>query len=126
MSTPILVANGASLELLPEATWRAGLEDQVPPLMKDRLAFMTPEHHRIRRNAVREIVRTGNAVATDVLAELSGLDESSALEILGDLERNLLFLVRDSNGDVSSAFPVSADKTPHRLTFSTGERLHGA
>jgi len=46
--------------------------------------------------------------------------------ILDDLERNLFFLVRDARGDVSWAFPVTAEKTPHKLTFNTGERPHAA
>ena len=45
---------------------------------------------------------------------------------LAELERRLFFLVRNEEGAVSWAFPVTVDKTPHRLTFSTGERLHGA
>jgi hypothetical protein len=47
-------------------------------------------------------------------------------EILDDLERNLFFLVRNAAGAVSWAFPVTADRTPHKLTISTGERLYGA
>ncbi len=126
MSTPVLTAKRGALDRLPEATWRAGLAAQVPALMTDRLAFMSPEHHRVRRNAVREIIRTGEPVPPEALSERSGLDQESTLEILDDLERRLLFLVRNSEGKVSSAFPVSADATPHRLTFSTGERLYGA
>jgi len=46
--------------------------------------------------------------------------------ILTDLEKNLFFLVRDPEGNVSWAFPVTTSETPHRLTFSTGEKIFGA
>jgi hypothetical protein len=46
--------------------------------------------------------------------------------VLDDLQRHLFFLVRDSNGEVSWAFPVTSDRTPHHLDFSSGEKLWGA
>jgi len=46
--------------------------------------------------------------------------------LLDELERNLFFLVRNGAGDVNWAFPVTSDRTPHRLRFDTGERIFGA
>jgi len=46
--------------------------------------------------------------------------------ILDELERNLFFLVRNGQGAVSWAYPVTVDDTPHHLTFSTGEQLYAA
>ena len=51
---------------------------------------------------------------------------TEAAEIVADLEKNLFFLVRNQAGDVSWAFPVTSDATPHRLTFSTGEHTFAA
>jgi hypothetical protein len=34
--------------------------------------------------------------------------------------------VRNGRGEVSWAFPVTAEKTAHELRFSTGERCHAA
>lgn len=126
MTAQILVAKGQSLESMPESGWRETLAEQVPPLMEQRLAFMSAEHHRVRREAVREIIRTGEPVTPEALVRLADLDHATVERILADLARNLLFLVRNAEGAVSAAFPVSADATPHRLTFSTGERLYGA
>ena len=47
-------------------------------------------------------------------------------EILAELEERLFFLVRDENGHVSWAFPVTVEETPHRLSFSTGEHIYAA
>jgi hypothetical protein len=46
--------------------------------------------------------------------------------ILEELERNLFFLVRNEQGAVSWAYPVTVDHTPHHLTFTTGEQLYAA
>ncbi len=46
--------------------------------------------------------------------------------ILEELERKLFFLVRNDQGAVTWAFPATVETTPHKLTFSTGERLYGA
>jgi hypothetical protein len=60
-----------------------------------------------------------------ISAELN-LSISKTIEILDELEKNLFFLVRNEQGDVTWAFPVTADKTRHRMTFSTGERINAA
>jgi hypothetical protein len=46
--------------------------------------------------------------------------------ILDDLEKKLTFLFRNEEGAVAWAYPVTVDKTPHHLTFSTGEQLYAA
>jgi hypothetical protein len=47
-------------------------------------------------------------------------------DILQDLEKHLTFLVRDEQGRVVWAYPVTVEKTPHRITFGSGERLYAA
>jgi len=46
--------------------------------------------------------------------------------ILVDLEKYLFFLVRNGQGEVTWAYPITVEKTPHALTFSSGERLYAA
>jgi hypothetical protein len=46
--------------------------------------------------------------------------------LLDDLRKHLFFLVLDPAGKVSWAFPVTAEKTPHRLRFSSGEMIFAA
>jgi len=38
----------------------------------------------------------------------------------------MTFLFRNKEGEVVWAYPVTVDKTPHHLTFSTGEQLYAA
>jgi hypothetical protein len=54
------------------------------------------------------------------------MEEGRVIEILDELERRLIFLFRPGGRDVVWAYPVTAEPTPHKLTFSSGERLWAA
>lgn len=122
----LLIGAGDSITSIPEADWKAQLT-KVPASMAVRLAFMTPEHHLVRDFAVRELPReNGRAIPIERLATTIGLPLPRVREIVAELERNLFFLVRNQDGEISWAFPVTRDRTPHGLRFSTGERTYGA
>ena len=95
---------------------------QIPKVLR----FMTEDHHQVRYFVVRELPRIGKPIPPDFIAEKLNLSFSQTTEILDELEKNLFFLARNKNGEVLWAFPVTADKTPHQLTFSTGERISAA
>jgi hypothetical protein len=38
----------------------------------------------------------------------------------------MTFLFRNEHGAVEWAYPVTAARTPHRVAFSTGERINAA
>jgi hypothetical protein len=89
--------------------------------MNDLLAFFTPEHHAVRNFAVRELPRAqGSPLRASVIPV------PRVVELLDDLEKRLFFLVRNAKGEVTWAFPVTCERTPHRLLFSTGEQIYGA
>jgi hypothetical protein len=94
--------------------------------MDDRLAFMAPDHHAVRNFVVMELPRAGRPLRADEIAQGVRLPLGQVHQLLADLEKHLFFLVRNAAGEVSWAFPVTADPTPHQLTFSTGERISGA
>jgi hypothetical protein len=90
------------------------------------LGFMTPDHRRVHHYVVRELPRSGGPLGPDAVAEGLGLPLDRVSTILEDLERHMTFLVRNAEGRVTWAYPVTVDPTPHRITFSTGERLFAA
>jgi hypothetical protein len=93
----------------------------------DVLAFMTPQHHAVRNFVVRELPRNhGRQLSPTEIARALGLDARMTVQLLDDLEKHLFFLVRDGRGDVNWAFPVTSQRTPHALRFSTGEQIFGA
>ena len=125
MEQTVLRGRGREITGIPRATWAEELA-QAPARIKTRLDFMSEEHHKVRYHVVQELPRHGGPLEPAAIAKNLGLALPRVGEILDELERKLFFLVRDEGGAVSWAFPVTAVETPHRLVFSTGERLHGA
>jgi hypothetical protein len=125
MEQTVLRGRGREITRIPRSTWAEELA-QAPAGIKARLDFMSEEHHKVRYHVVEQLPRHGRPLEPEAIADNLGLALPRVREILDELERKLFFLVRDEGGAVSWAFPVAAVETPHRLVFSTGERLHGA
>ena len=125
MKENVLMRKGHEFIEMPKKTWEQHLA-QAPQDYAKILNFMTEEHHLIRHFVVRELPEIGKPIPPELISDKLKLPLSRTAKILDDLERNLFFLVRNERGEVSWAFPVTADKTPHQLTFSTGERLNAA
>lgn len=125
MSEHVILGKGDRFEKLPQEAWKKHvvMESQHIPAVLD---FMTDEHHLVRNLVVKKIARTGSPVSPAEISETLSLPQTKVSDLLDDLEKNLFFLVRDSAGDVSWAFPVTAENTPHKLTFDTGEKLNAA
>ncbi|MGD9052570.1 MAG: hypothetical protein PVI38_07375 [Desulfobacterales bacterium] len=110
---------------IPTELWQQHVQRTAKEIPKV-LGFMTENHHRVRYFVVRELPRIGGPIPPEVIAKELNLSFSKTTEILDELEKNLFFLVRNEKGEVLWAFPVTADSTPHRLTFSTGENINAA
>jgi hypothetical protein len=125
MKENVLLSAGQMFTEIPRETWEQHVE-QTPKDIAKTLSFMTKAHHLIRNFVVRELPRIGKPLSPELISAELNLPLSKTVEILDELEKNLFFLVRNEHGEVTWAFPVTADKTPHRMTFSTGERLNAA
>ena len=125
MSDTILVGHKKQISHIPAKTFAQHLA-QVPQHADHRLAFMTPVHHQVRYFVVKELPIRGRPLEPETVGQALDLSLAQTLDILADLEKNLFFLVRNEQGAVSWAFPVTAEPTPHRLNFRSGERLYGA
>lgn len=125
MSATILTADGTTIGSMPREVWEGELRG-APEAMKHRLAFMTADHHRVRRFAVAELPRRGQAISIDSIASALSLPGDRVATIVAELERALFFVVRTKGASVSWAFPVTVDETPHALTLSTGGRCFAA
>ncbi len=93
---------------------------------RSSLAFMSPDHHRVRDLAVVELPRAGAPLPPELFAKRLALPLDRVAQILDDLERHMTFLFRNGTGAVTWAYPVTVDPTPHRVTFSTGEHIYAA
>lgn len=121
MEDKILIGRGKRMVKAPERDWREGLAS-APEFFGARLGFMTRDHHRIRNFTVAELPRNhGKALQPEDISRKLRLPLDRVSGALDDLERNLFFLVRNSAGAVSWAFPVTVEQTPHRVRFRSGE-----
>jgi len=125
MGGQILVGVGQEIHAVQDGDFLESLES-LPSRMASRLAFMSREHHMVRDFAVREMPRHDRPLSPSHIARATGLSLPGVSAVLADLEKNLFFLVRDREGNVSWAFPVTTFPTRHRLAFSTGEHTSAA
>ena len=125
MNETLLLSRNGGLIPFPCAVWKSHLA-QAPAHAQTRLSFMTPAHHRLRYFVVRELPRLGAPLPPELLARRLDIPLPEVVRLLDDLERRLFFLVRNEQGAVAWAYPVTAEPTPHRLTFSSGERFYAA
>jgi hypothetical protein len=90
------------------------------------LGFMSDEHHCVRNFVVTELPRAGVPLPPKVIARALSLSRDQVDPILDDLEKHMTFLFRDEQGAVEWAYPATVADTPHRVSFSTGERTRAA
>ena len=126
MKDVILVGRGDKILEVPADTWREHL-DLARTRSGTRLSFMSDNHHLVRNFVMRELPRnSGKPLSPEDIAQRLSLPLSTIITILEDLEKHLFFLVRNDAGEVSWAFPVTSERTPHRLNFSSGEHIFAA
>lgn len=92
----------------------------------NRLSFMSADHHKVRDWVVLELPRYGSPIPPEEISMKLGISLPRTLEILDDLEKRMTFLFRNPDGEVTWAYPVTAEPTPHRIEFSTGEQIYAA
>jgi hypothetical protein len=125
MGEKILLGKEQQILEIPEATWKQHLT-QISQHSQSRLDFMTNAHHQIRYFVVKEMVNTQKPIEPEYISEKLNMSLERVKLILDELERKLFFLVRNEQGAVAWAFPITVETTPHKLIFTSGERLYGA
>ena len=110
---------------LPAAIWKRTVRSEAHRAAA-RLEFMGADHHRIRNFVVAELPRAQQPLSPERIAAGVGLEIERVQEILDELEAQLTFLYRRDGLNVDWAYPVTAEKTPHRVTLDNGERFFAA
>lgn len=121
----ILISFGRWLMPIPEAIWRRKVR-QGGKHAHEHLAFMSADHHRVRDFVVTEILRRGSPLSPLLIATELNLAAERVGVIVTELEKHLTFLFRNEDGQVAWAYPVTAEPTPHRVYFSSGEQCYAA
>jgi hypothetical protein len=123
MRDSILLGLGRWMIPIPSVMWRRVVRANASQI-QGTLRFMTPDHHRLRDFAVDRLFRAGVPLPPDEIARSLNLSPRRVGEILDDLERHLTFLFRPSGPEVTWAYPVTVDETPHHAIASTGEEAY--
>jgi hypothetical protein len=110
---------------LPGPLWQREVARQARGAVES-LGFMSGDHHRVRDFAVRELPRVGQPLSPAFIAKELELPLTRTISILDELEKNMTFLYRGDGESVTWAYPVTVDRTPHRVTFSSGEQVYAA
>jgi hypothetical protein len=90
------------------------------------LGGLDDEHRRVHHFVVKNLPSLAQPMPPDFIADRLKLDEVRIIQILDELERRLIFLFRPGGRDIVWAYPIAAEPTPHKLAFSSGERLWAA
>jgi hypothetical protein len=125
MNKSLLLGLGRFLLRIPRPIWQQEVMRSARAAEKS-LAFMTADHHKVRDFVVREMPRIAEPISPERIARDLNMELDRVIPILDVLEKNLTFLYRDGAGAVIWAYPVTVEKTPHRISFSTDEHIYAA
>lgn len=125
MGNTLLVKRRRVTFRIPASLWKRDVRSEARRA-RARLDFMGPEHHRVRNFVVTELSRRAGPLSADTIGGALGLERERVREILDDLESHLTFLYRSDSHNVDWAYPVTAENTPHQVTFDNGERFFAA
>lgn len=125
MSNNLMLGIGRWMLPLPPLFWHRHVSRGAQHL-KASLGFMSPQHHLVRDFAVRELPRFGKPMPPELIGQSLNLPLAQVKTILDDLERHMTFLFRNEEGAVTWAYPVTVERTPHRINLSTGEQVYAA
>ncbi|MBA4394826.1 MAG: hypothetical protein C0407_14845 [Desulfobacca sp.] len=125
MTNKLLTGFWRAMVGVPPILWEKQIE-KAKHKVKKSTRFMSPEHRLVHHFVVRELPRVGAPIPAERVARYLALTLEQTVQILRELEEHLTFLYRNDQGEVVWAYPVTIEKTPHRITFESGERLYAA
>lgn len=99
---------------------------QLAERAREVVGEVSPQHRAVHHFVVRELPRFGRPMPPEHIADGLDLPVATVVEILADLEARKGFLFRGDDGAVVWAYPVTAEPTPHRIRFTSGETLYAA
>ncbi len=87
---------------------------------------MPKDFRNVHHFVVRELPRIGKPLPEGMIAGELGIAIDRVRTALDYLEKRMTYLYRNKAGEVIWAYPVTVEKTPHRIAFNTGEELYAA
>jgi hypothetical protein len=109
---------------IPPFLWEKQLS-KAKKQFKNELAIMSTEHRAVHHFVVKELPTLNKPMSPEFVSQQLNMSQQKVKLILNDLH-TLMILYKNSKDEIVWAYPVTVDKTPHHVTFSTGEQLYAA
>ena len=93
---------------------------------KKTVGQFSAEKRAVHHFVVRELPKRGTALSLESIATGLDLPMDTVRRLVDELEQAKTFLFRRHSDRIDWAYPVTVDDTPHKVTFSTGERINAA
>ena len=87
---------------------------------------MPKDYRDVHHFVVKELPCFGKPLPESIVSKKLGLPIDRVRQAMDYLEKRMTYLYRNKDREVIWAYPVTVDKTPHKITFSTGEKLYAA
>jgi hypothetical protein len=110
---------------IPPFLWETQIS-RAKKKLEAEFGFMTDEHRSVHHCIVRELPKVGEPISPEFITDKLAIPYDRVKSILDDLEEHMTFICRNSEGSVVWAYPVTVERTPHLVTFSTGEQIYAA
>jgi hypothetical protein len=110
---------------VPPSLWEKQIFKAKKKFNKE-FALLTEDHRIVHHFVVKELPMAGKPLSPEIISEKLTMPLKRVVSLLDDLEKRMTFLFRNNNGDVIWAYPATVKKTPHQVTFNTGEQLYAA
>jgi hypothetical protein len=116
----VLLGVGRFMIPIPRVIWYKMLSREAGRALQ-AASLLPEEYHRVRDFVVREMSRSDGPLSREAIGSAVNIPQDRLGGILDELEERKIYLFRNLEGAVSWAYPATADRTPHAVTFSTGE-----
>ena len=87
---------------------------------------LTNEYQQVHHFTVKTLPENGEPLSKETISNSLDMPVENVVTALDYLEKRMTFLYRNDSGAVTWAYPVTVEKTPHRIVFDTGEQLYAA
>ena len=125
MSNKLMLGLWRYIIKVPPSLWEKQIAKGKRKFEKEH-GMLSDEYRIIHHFAVRELPCNGMPLSSEFISGKTGISVDRVKNALDYLEKRMTFLYRNKEGEVIWAYPVTVEKTPHRITFNTGEKLYAA
>ncbi len=125
MQNTLMTGLGRYIINVPPFLWEKQIY-KAKEKFENEFGYLSKEHRLVHHFVVKELPFHGKPLAPEYIAEKLGLAVDQVNILLDNLEKRKTYLYRNSDKSVVWAYPVTVEKTPHRVTFDSGEQLYAA